>query len=204
MITPVEILGKELRKGFGYKSVDVDELLEDLAKNYETLYKSNDELREQVASMTESLAHYKEMEGSLKRALVLAEKTSEETLRVANKEARNMETDATRKAEKLVNDAKEEVEKMWVKEQKEFATTKAKHKAEIDGYKQLIRKLESDYCSYKTRMLEFINSQLDVLRNPVYELEFQIPSEGNHKKAVEKKGQEELYGPDKNKKQNGN
>ena len=32
MITPVEVLGKELRRGFGYKAVEVDEFLEELAK----------------------------------------------------------------------------------------------------------------------------------------------------------------------------
>ena len=31
MITPVEVLGKELKRGFGYKAVEVDEFLEDLS-----------------------------------------------------------------------------------------------------------------------------------------------------------------------------
>ena len=39
MITPVEVLGKELRRGFGYKAVEVDEFLEELAKDYEKVYK---------------------------------------------------------------------------------------------------------------------------------------------------------------------
>ena len=41
MITPVEVLGKELKRGFGYKAVEVDEFLEDLAKDYEKVYKEN-------------------------------------------------------------------------------------------------------------------------------------------------------------------
>ena len=45
MITPVEVLGKELRRGFGYKAVEVDEFLEELAKDYEKVYKENNELR---------------------------------------------------------------------------------------------------------------------------------------------------------------
>ena len=39
MITPVEVLGKELRRGFGYKAVEVDEFLEELAKDYEKVIK---------------------------------------------------------------------------------------------------------------------------------------------------------------------
>ena len=40
MITPVEVLGKELKRGFGYKAVEVDEFLEDLAKDYEKVFNS--------------------------------------------------------------------------------------------------------------------------------------------------------------------
>ena len=39
MITPVEVLGKELKRGFGYKAIEVDEFLEDLARDYEKIYK---------------------------------------------------------------------------------------------------------------------------------------------------------------------
>ena len=79
MITPVEVLGKELRRGFGYKAVEVDEFLEELAKDYEKVYKENNELREKVSALTENLSHYRTIEESLKRALVLAEETSKET-----------------------------------------------------------------------------------------------------------------------------
>ena len=59
MITPVEVLGKELKRGFGYKAVEVDEFLEDLAKDYEKVYKENNELREKVSALTENLSHYR-------------------------------------------------------------------------------------------------------------------------------------------------
>ena len=45
MITPVEVLGKELKRGFGYKAVEVDEFLEELAKDYEKVYKENNDRR---------------------------------------------------------------------------------------------------------------------------------------------------------------
>ena len=57
MITPVEVLGKELRRGFGYKAVEVDEFLEELAKDYEKVYKENNELREKVSALTENLSN---------------------------------------------------------------------------------------------------------------------------------------------------
>ena len=48
------------------------------------------------------------------------------------------------------------------------------HNGIIENYQKLIRKLESDYQSYKARMKQFINGQMDILDNPVYEMEFEI------------------------------
>ena len=142
MITPVEVLGKELRRGFGYKAVEVDEFLEDLAKDYEKIYKENNELREKVSALTENLAHYRTIEESLKRAL-------------------------------------------------DFKEEKEKHEQMIKNYQELIRKLESDYQSYKARMKQFINGQMDILNNPVYEMEFQIAGE---KKEEEQDKDHEQFG----------
>ena len=48
--------------------------------HYEKVYKENNELREKVSALTENLSHYRTFEESLKRALVLAEETSKETI----------------------------------------------------------------------------------------------------------------------------
>ena len=90
MITPVEVLGKELKRGFGYKAVEVDEFLENLARDYEKVYKENNELREKVSALTENLNHYRTIEESLKRALVLSEETSKETIENAKRTAQSM------------------------------------------------------------------------------------------------------------------
>ncbi len=108
MITPVEVLGKELKRGFGYKAVEVDEFLEDLAKDYESIYKENNELKEKVSALTENLNHYRTIEESLKKALVLAEQTSKETMENAVKAAENVEAEARQKAEEELRKAKQE------------------------------------------------------------------------------------------------
>ena len=71
MITPIELLGKELKRGFGYKAIEVDEFLEEVARDYEKVYKENNELKERVSALTENLDHYRVIEESLKKALVL-------------------------------------------------------------------------------------------------------------------------------------
>ena len=59
----------------------------------------------------------------------------------------------------------------------DFREEKEKHEEMISNYQKLLHKLESDYQSYKARMKQFINGQLDILNNPVYEIEFQIAGE---------------------------
>ena len=82
MITPVEVLGKELRRGFGYKAVEVDEFLEELAKDYEKVYKENNELREKVSALTENLSHYRTIEESLREHWFLRKRHPKRQLRM--------------------------------------------------------------------------------------------------------------------------
>ena len=159
MITPVEVLGKELRRGFGYKAVEVDEFLEELAKDYEKVYKENNELREKVSALTENLSHYR---------------TIEETIENANKKAQALEAEASRNAKQLVSEAEDQAEKILTSAKEDFKEEKEQHEKTIENYQKLIRKLESDYQSYKARMKQFINGQMDILDNPVYEMEFEI------------------------------
>ena len=177
MITPVEVLGKEIKRGFGYKAVEVDEFLEELARDYEIIYKENNELKEKVAALTENLSHYRTIEESLKKALVLAEETSKETIENASKTAKMMENEAIAKSDEMIRQAEKEAEHIRTSAQEDFQEEKAEFLQQINNYKKLIHKLESDYCSYKSRILQFINGQLDILNNQVYEMEFQVAGE---------------------------
>ena len=110
MITPIELLGKELKRGFGYKAIEVDEFLEEVARDYEKVYKENNELKERVSALTENLDHYRVIEESLKKALVLAEETSKETIANADKAAKAMEEQAEMEAREILEKARREAE----------------------------------------------------------------------------------------------
>lgn len=185
MITPVEVLGKELKRGFGYKAVEVDEFLEDLARDYEKIYKDNNELKEKVSALSENLNHYRTIEESLKKALVLAEETSKETIENANKTAKALEDEALKKADDIIRQAEQEALQIRTSAQEDFAAEKSENLEQIDNYKKLIHKLESDYCSYKSRMMQFINSQLDILNHPIYEMEFHVAGENQEEDGKE-------------------
>ena len=68
----------------------------------------------------------------------------------------------------------DQAEKILTSAKEDFKEEKEQHEKTIENYQKLIRKLESDYQSYKARMKQFINGQMDILDNPVYEMEFEI------------------------------
>ena len=92
----------------------------------------------------------------------------------ANNKAQALEAEASRNAKQLVSEAEDQAEKILTSAKEDFKEEKEQHEKTIENYQKLIRKLESDYQSYKARMKQFINGQMDILDNPVYEMEFEI------------------------------
>lgn len=62
-------------------------------------------LEEENAKLKEKLATYERMEGTLNRAILMAEKTSEQIKLSANQESETIINDAKRNANRIVNDA---------------------------------------------------------------------------------------------------
>ncbi|MDD6332231.1 MAG: DivIVA domain-containing protein, partial [Clostridium sp.] len=73
MITPVEIQSKAFKSGIGYDKKDVDSFINEILESYEELYRSNVEMKDKINMLNEGLQHYKNIEASLQKALVLAE-----------------------------------------------------------------------------------------------------------------------------------
>ena len=110
MLTPVDLQNKVFKGGIGFDKKDVEAFMHGLSSDYEQLYRSNVELTDKVATLNESLQHYKSVEDSMQKALTLSEKTAEETINAANDKARLLTTEAEKKAENILADAKQELE----------------------------------------------------------------------------------------------
>ena len=107
MLTPIEIQGKTFKNsGMGYSKADVDSFFSSVSADFEALYKENLSLKEKINNLDASLSHYKEIEKSLQKALVLAETTAEETIVGAKKNATVIEQEAVLKAQSIVADVK--------------------------------------------------------------------------------------------------
>ena len=149
MLTPIDIQSRTFRGGMGYNKQDVDVFFSSIAADYETLYKDNLSLKEQIKQLEDNLNHYKEIEKSMQKALMLAETTAEETILSARKNATVIEQEAILKAQSIVADSKIELEKIKVQ------------------FNELLRQ----YDSYRAQYKALANAQLELLDSKAFDLD---------------------------------
>lgn len=149
MITPIEIQGKNFKSGIGYDKKDVDGFLNDILVDYESLFKINAELNEKISLVEEKLNYYESIEKTLQKALILAEKTSEDTKNAAARESVLIIDEARLKAKSIVKDAKNDVENL--------------HKKSID--------LVQQYELYKAQFKQLSKAQTELLESDAFKIQ---------------------------------
>ncbi|HET6476455.1 MAG TPA: DivIVA domain-containing protein [Thermoleophilia bacterium] len=105
-LTPLDIRHKEFKRGMrGYADVEVDEFLDEVADEYERLFKENIDLQDRVEALEEKVAGYQRIEETLQKTLVNAQASAEEQKQNANKQAQLILQDAEMKARQMANEA---------------------------------------------------------------------------------------------------
>ena len=149
MLTPIELQNKNFKSGgLGYDKKDVDQFFREVHDNYLRLYSENIDLRDKVSALNDALQHYKTMEKTLQRALVLAEKTAEDTKTAAVKNARIIEKEAQTKSQIILADARNELEHI--------------HAQTLDMLKQ--------FEKYKAQFKSLAMAQIEVLESESYSI----------------------------------
>ena len=142
MITPIEIQNKVFKSGgLGYDKKDVDGFMEELLENYESLYRERMEMTDRMNTLKEGLQYYKTIEKTLQKALVLAERTADETKSNAMKNAALIEQEAVSKANVILEDAKRELEmirKQTIELVRQYDMYKAKFKSLVNSQTELL------------------------------------------------------------------
>lgn len=104
-LTPLDIRHKEFRRGMrGYADEEVDEFLDEVADEYERLFKENIDLNERLEALEGKVTQYRRIEETLQKTLVSAQQSAEELKTNATKEAQLILRDAELKARQMVSD----------------------------------------------------------------------------------------------------
>jgi cell division initiation protein len=105
-VTPLDLrkarFGAAMR---GFDRAEVTTLLVEAADGYEQALRENDRLRQEVARLESSLIQYRDLEGSLKSTLLIAQKTAEDVRENAAQEAARIVREAEGRAELLMEKA---------------------------------------------------------------------------------------------------
>ena len=134
MLTPLDIQKQEFGvKMRGYNADEVDDFLDLVGADYEKLYRENKELKDKMIVLNKSIEEYKNIETSLRNALLYAQNTAEDMKKSANEKAQNIIQEAENKA----RDKSQEFTQL---------------QTEIDTYKTKIK----SFCNVMLEMLEKI------------------------------------------------
>lgn len=102
-LTPQEIRDQEFKQSpLGYNKDQVNEFLEEMADELETLIKESNEIHAEKKEAQLTLTTYMNVEDSLKETLLLAQKTAQETIRNAQNEANTIARKANTEKEALL------------------------------------------------------------------------------------------------------
>lgn len=114
-----------------------------------TLYRENSELKDKINILNDGINHYKSIEKSLQKALVLAEQTAEDTITSAKANATVIEQEAVLKAQSIVADAK----------------------IELDHIHSKTIELIQQYEKYRAQYKALAKAQMDLLDTPAFNIE---------------------------------
>ncbi|MHB8132042.1 MAG: DivIVA domain-containing protein [Mobilitalea sp.] len=110
MFTPSDIHEKVFKTGIGFDKKDVEQFLNDLSSDFEELQQENNDLKIKIKDLNDSLSYYRSIEKTLQRALILAEKTAQDTRSTALREADAIELEARTNAKIIIADSKNQKE----------------------------------------------------------------------------------------------
>jgi len=87
-ITPVELNHIQLKRGLlGYRRRDVDQLIEEIERSFEAVWRERAEYADRIEQLQSDLARHRDLETLLRTTLVSAEKSVHELKAQAKREA---------------------------------------------------------------------------------------------------------------------
>lgn len=143
-LTSMDISNKEFKKAMrGYDVDEVNDFLDKVSEDYESLFKENSSLKEKIEIMKEQVDHYKKMEVTIQNTLVMAQNAADQAKEVAQKQAEMILNNANDAAKKILDKGNEQV----------VSVTK-----DYDRVKQEFVKFKTQYRNFMNVQMEMFNS----------------------------------------------
>ncbi len=96
----------------GYKKEEVNDFVKEVTKEYESMLQKLKNSCEIIESLRSELKHYKDIESTLNRAILVAEESTSNIKKAAYDESKVIVEDAKRNATKVINNALAKAERI--------------------------------------------------------------------------------------------
>ena len=96
----------------GYNKNEVNSFVSNVTTEYESMLNNLKQRDKEIESLKKELQHYKNIEGTLNRAILIAEESSQNIKKTAFDETKVMIEDAKRNASRIINNALIKAEKV--------------------------------------------------------------------------------------------
>lgn len=141
-LTPLDIHNKEFsRRIRGYDEDEVNEFLDQVIKDYESIIRENKELHNQLLSIQERLDHFLNIEESLSKTIIVAQEAADDVKNNSKKESQLILKEAEKNADRIINEALSKSRKVAIE------TEELRKQASI----------------YRTRFRTLLEAQLELL-----------------------------------------
>lgn len=142
-LTPLDIHNKEFSRKFkGYDEDEVNEFLDQVIKDYESILREKKDLFDRVTHLDERLEHFVNIEETLNKSILIAQESAEQVRRSAEKEAQLIVKEAEKNADRIINDALSKSRKEMIE----------------------MEELKKQSSVYKMRFKMLIEAQLEMLK----------------------------------------
>ena len=131
----------------GYNKNEVNSFVQNVTNEYEKMLNNLKQKDVLIESLNKEIAHYKELESTLNRAILIAEESSHNIKKSAIDEAKVIIEDAKKNASRIINDAlnkTEELEKAANDLKRQVTNYKRKYKDYLVTALDEIEKFEID------------------------------------------------------------
>jgi cell division initiation protein len=141
-LTPLDIHNKEFgRRIRGYDEDEVNEFLDQVIKDYESVIRENKELNNQMFNLQERLDHFVNIEQSLSKTIIVAQEAADDVKGNAKKEAQLIVKESEKNADRIVNEALSKSRKVAME----------------------VEELKKQASIYRTRFRTLVQAQLELL-----------------------------------------
>ncbi|HEX6380658.1 MAG TPA: DivIVA domain-containing protein [Acidimicrobiia bacterium] len=163
-VTPHDLRNAELREAFrGYRPDEVEELLERAAITLERMHERNRQLQEKIAGLEAEGSTAKEMESVLRQTLLLAQRTSDETVTAAHEKSRHLIEEAEDRAMTLTSEAEEQARIIGEAQRQKYEAIVSELSARRDLLTLDIDALERVQADYRGRLRAVLEKELEEL-----------------------------------------